>query len=235
MDQGRFRFVADSRHGPLPALLLALTFVSGVIDAVSILALGRVFVANMTGNVAFIAFALAGVSEFSLLASVVALLAFAVGALLGGLAVDRYGASRAILLRNIVAVEFVLVAGCLVISLLVHLREGGPVATTVVAGLAALAMGMQNAAARRIAVPDMTTSVLTMTLTGIAADHRHGGPGSVARRLAVLGSLFLGALAGALLVLRLGSHAGLALVLAVLAVVYGTAAVVARHPAAWHS
>jgi len=38
-------------HGPLPALLLLLTVATGVVDAVSILALGRVFIANMTGNV----------------------------------------------------------------------------------------------------------------------------------------------------------------------------------------
>ena len=34
----------------------------GVVDAVSILSLGRVFVANMTGNVVFVGFALAGAS-----------------------------------------------------------------------------------------------------------------------------------------------------------------------------
>jgi hypothetical protein len=52
--------VADPRHGPLPALLLLLTATTGVVDAVSILSLGRVFVANMTGNVVFVGFALVG-------------------------------------------------------------------------------------------------------------------------------------------------------------------------------
>jgi hypothetical protein len=47
-------------QGPLPPLLLTLTVVTGVVDAVSILRLGRVFVANMTGNVMFSAFALVG-------------------------------------------------------------------------------------------------------------------------------------------------------------------------------
>ena len=51
---------ADPGYGPLPALLLILTAVSGVVDAVSILSLGRVFVANMTGNVVFVGFAIAG-------------------------------------------------------------------------------------------------------------------------------------------------------------------------------
>jgi hypothetical protein len=51
---------ADPGHGPLPLLLLALTVVTGLVDAVSILRLGRVFVANMTGNVVFTGFAVTG-------------------------------------------------------------------------------------------------------------------------------------------------------------------------------
>ena len=68
------------RHGPLPALLLVLTVATGVVDAVSILALGRVFIANMTGNVVFIGFALAGAPGFSLAASLLALAGFLLGA-----------------------------------------------------------------------------------------------------------------------------------------------------------
>lgn len=226
-------FVADPRHGPLPALLLILTFVCGVVDAVSILALGRVFVANMTGNIVFIGFALAGAPGFSLLASIVALMAFLVGALLGGLAIDRYGTSRAILLRNVAGVEVVLLMVCLVVSLVRHLRDGGPIASTVVAGTAALAMGMQNAAARRIAVPDMTTSVLTMTLTGLAADHKRGGSTAIVRRVLVVASMLAGATTGAALVLRVGIHAGLLLVVVLLAIVCAVAAIRGREHAAW--
>lgn len=68
------------RHGSLPAILLMLTVTTGVVDAVSILGLGPVFVANMTGNVVFIGFALAGAPGFSLWGSVVALAAFLGGA-----------------------------------------------------------------------------------------------------------------------------------------------------------
>ena len=64
--------VADPKHGPLPALLLGLTVVTGLVDAVSVLSLGRVFVANMTGNVVFVGFALAGAPGFSLSASLFA-------------------------------------------------------------------------------------------------------------------------------------------------------------------
>ena len=74
----------DSRHGPLAPLLVTLTFVTGLVDAFSYLALGHVFVANMTGNVVFLGFALAGARGFSVTASLVALAAFWCGALAGG-------------------------------------------------------------------------------------------------------------------------------------------------------
>jgi Protein of unknown function (DUF1275) len=63
-------------YGPLPPLLVAMTVVTGLVDAFSYLVLGHVFVANMTGNVVFLAFALAGARGFSLPAVVVALAAF---------------------------------------------------------------------------------------------------------------------------------------------------------------
>jgi uncharacterized membrane protein YoaK (UPF0700 family) len=69
--------------------------VTGVVDAVSILRLGRVFVANMTGNVVFSAFALVGAPGFSLSASLAALGGFLVGALGGGAVTGRLGPWRA--------------------------------------------------------------------------------------------------------------------------------------------
>jgi hypothetical protein len=69
----------DPRHGPLPPLLLALTVVTGLVDAVSILRLGRVFVANMTGNIVFTGFAITGAPGFSLSASLFALAGFMAG------------------------------------------------------------------------------------------------------------------------------------------------------------
>jgi uncharacterized membrane protein YoaK (UPF0700 family) len=68
----------------------------------------------------------------------------------------------------------------------------------------AIAMGIQNATARRLAVPDLTTTVLTLTLTGIAADSRLAGGtgGHPARRLIAVTAMFTGALVGALLVIN---------------------------------
>ncbi len=87
----RPNFVADERHGPLPAVLLVLTFVSGLIDAISIISLGHVFVANMTGNIVFVGFAVAGAPGFSLRNSLFALAGFVVGAIIGGRMLDRWG------------------------------------------------------------------------------------------------------------------------------------------------
>src|SRR5215211_6579596 len=89
---------ADDPHGPLPPLLLALTVVTGLVDAFSYLLLGHVFVANMTGNVVFLGFALAGASGFSVTASLVALGAFSLGALAGGRLSTALGAHRGHLL-----------------------------------------------------------------------------------------------------------------------------------------
>jgi len=161
----------DPKHGALPLLLLVLTTTSGVIDAVSILGLGRVFVANMTGNIVFIGFAIAAVPGFSLAASVAALGGFLIGAFIGGTMVDAFGKHRGLLLRNACGLECMFVAAALVVTLMTD-DDKGRGAKAAVAALCAVAMGIQNTAARRIAVPDLTTTVLTMTLTGIAADVR---------------------------------------------------------------
>src|ERR1700732_4450087 len=75
----------DARqHGPLPMFLIVLTVVTGLVDAVSYLRLGRVFVTNQTGNVVFLGFALAGAGGITATASLLALVAFAGGAAAGG-------------------------------------------------------------------------------------------------------------------------------------------------------
>src|SRR5580704_10803256 len=107
---------AGKKQGPLPPLLLTLTVVTGVVDAVSILRLGRVFVANMTGNVVFTGFALVGAPGFSLGASLAALAGFLVGALLGGSLTSRLGHDRGLLLWAGAAAELVLVVGALALA-----------------------------------------------------------------------------------------------------------------------
>src|SRR5258705_614442 len=87
----KIEFGKDDKHGPLPGLLLVLTVVTGLVDAVSYLKLGHVFVANMTGNVVFLGFAIADPQNFSIPASLVAIGAFLAGALLGGRLASPFG------------------------------------------------------------------------------------------------------------------------------------------------
>jgi len=105
-------------YGPLPPLLVAMTVVTGLVDAFSYLVLGHVFVANMTGNVVFLAFALAGARGFSLRAVVVALAAFGAGALAGGGLASRLGRHRGKLLSATAAVQALLLTAGVVIAAL---------------------------------------------------------------------------------------------------------------------
>jgi uncharacterized membrane protein YoaK (UPF0700 family) len=214
--------------------MLALTAVTGLVDAVSILSLGRVFVANMTGNVVFVGFALAGSPGFSLSASLSALAGFLVGAFGGGVLIARMGAHRGRLFRNTVAVELVFLAAALLVATAASTpyREW---AQDTLAGLLAVAMGLQNAAARTLAVPDLTTTVLTMTLTGLAAELRARNWPVITRRVLAVVTMLGGAVGGALLVLHSHAYVALAVAAALLAVVAVLAWVATHRPAAWHS
>jgi uncharacterized membrane protein YoaK (UPF0700 family) len=213
--------------------MLVLTVLTGVVDAVSILSLGRVFVANMTGNVVFVGFALAGAPGFSLAASLSALGGFLIGAGVGGGAVGRLGSNRGRLVVLMAGAEFALVLGALLLAAL-----AGPhydaATTDVIAALLALGMGIQNAVVRQLKVFDLTTTVLTMTLTGIAADIRQRDRFAVIRRLLAVAAMLAGAVAGALLVLEVSDVAALALAGALLAIVGLWARAAVRAPAAWH-
>ena len=88
--------------------------------------------------------------------------------------------------------------------------------------LLAVGMGVrQNAAARKLAVPDLTTTVLTLTLTGLAADSAlAGGEGSNVGRYALsVAAMLLGALVGGVLVLKVDNPAPLAIAAGLLAAV----------------
>jgi uncharacterized membrane protein YoaK (UPF0700 family) len=188
--------------GRLPLMLLALTAVTGLVDAVSILALGRVFVANMTGNVVFVGFALAGAAGFSLAASLCGLGGFLVGAGAGGQLVTWLGADRSRLFAVAVSIELALL-GVATVGVGLSSQASSHGARDAAVALLAVAMGLQNAVARFLAVPDLTTTVLTMTLTGIASDLRRGvHTAAFVRRLLAVASMFGGAVLGAVLVLH---------------------------------
>ena len=212
-------------------LLLALTLVTGVIDAISLLALGRVFVANMTGNVVVTGFAIAGVPEFSLVTSLVVLATFLIGAAVGGYLAQRID-QRGTLLRAAVLIEWVLLA-----ALPRHGARRAPVVgslwTVTTAALAAVAMGVQNAVARRIAVPDLNTAVVSMSMTGLAADYAHSTREAVLRRASAVVSLLVGAVLGAAIVGTAGVAAAFGLILLLLAGVAVAAHALLRRGPDW--
>jgi uncharacterized membrane protein YoaK (UPF0700 family) len=184
-----------------------LTFVTGLIDAVSYLGLGRVFTANMTGNVVLLGFAAVGVPGLSVTRSLIALGGFLAGAAFGGKLASIMASSvgrRWLLSAAVTEAALIFVAALAALGF--DIDSGTPVNRLyAVIVLTAIAMGLRNATVRRLAVPDLTTTVLTLTLTGLAADSCLAGgnnPRSVRRLLSVV-AMFGGAAIGALL-LRYG-------------------------------
>ena len=222
------------RHGPLVPMLVVLTLLTGLVDAVSYLKLGHVFVANMTGNVVFLGFALAGAGGLSATASLIALASFLIGAFGGGWLGSRNAVHRGRLLRAATIVQ----AAFILLGLIVALLAGEPPAEAVrytLIVVLALAMGVQNAAAQRLAVPELTTTVLTRTLTGLASEASAvGGSGAHAgRRSVAVVAMLVGALAGGLLTLHVSIAATLALALALGGTLAAAAHALSRSTAPW--
>jgi uncharacterized membrane protein YoaK (UPF0700 family) len=201
----------------LPYLLLLLTVVAGAVDAVSFLSLGHVFVVNMTGNVVFLGFAAAGVTEISLVATLIALGAFLAGSVLGGRLARRFAGAS--LIRLATLVKIALIATALIVVIAARL----PLDVThreIAVALLAFSMGVQNASARSIGIPDLTTTVLTMTMTALAAESTPAG-GTNHRwewRASAIGAMFVGGFAGGWCVLHQGVATALGLVLVLLAI-----------------
>ncbi|MFJ1805323.1 MULTISPECIES: YoaK family protein [unclassified Streptomyces] len=215
---------AEARGVPLVPVLLTLTVVSGLIDAVSYLGLGHVFTANMTGNVVVLGFAAAGAPGFSIPHTATSLGCFLVGAVVGGRVSLGLGAgSRRRWTRTTLAAEAVLVGVSAAVAFAAP--DDAPVTIYSVIALTAFAMGLRNATVRKLGVADLTTTVLTMTLTGLASDSRAaGGAGPHSpRRTASVIAMVVGAALGAWLVLRYG----IAVPLLVGAVVVGALAMTA--------
>jgi uncharacterized membrane protein YoaK (UPF0700 family) len=193
--------------------LIALTFSTGLIDAVSFISLGHVFTANMTGNIVFLGFAVGGATGLSAARSGASLLAFMAGAILGGMINVRHSDwTQVRLLKCAIEIE------ALLLLMATSFAASAGVKTEISQGLTyglivllALAMGVRNAVVRKLAVPDLTTTVLTLTVTGIASDSSLAG-GANPRwrtRVAAVITMFAGAATGAMF-LRYGLFAPLA-------------------------
>ena len=200
---------------PLTLALLVLTTTTGIVDAITVLGLGSVFTANMTGNVVFWGFALAGAPQYSVARCATALAAFLVGAACGGrLATALTGATQRHWLRVVAGVESGLFFTAAFIAVGYNLDSLAPtwkLYTLIV--LTGAAMGLRNATVRRLRVADLTTTVLTLTLTGLAADSSLAGGENPRwiRRVASVVALFGGAALGAALVFATGLAVPLAL------------------------
>ena len=187
-----------------PYVLLGMTAVTGLVDAVSFLSLGRVFAANMTGNVVILAFATARIPGLSIALSLTSFLSFLVGAIVGGRIMARAGADSQIRFAAhafLLEAVFLLAASFWAVGYRGDLLENSFQPFVLIA-LTALAMGTRNAAVRKLAIPDLTTTVLTLTITGIAADFSlaNGINPTLAKRVASVLAMFLGAALGAVVI-----------------------------------
>ena len=182
-------------------LLLLFTAVTGLLDAVSYIALGHVFTANMTGNIVFLGFASAGVPGMSPFRCLAALAAFLIGALIGG----RIATTLAPLSTNrwrmtAFGSEALFLLGATLASI-DYVPAPDSIRFYAVIVLTALAMGLRNATVRKINQPDLTTTVLTLTITGLAADSSFAGGSNPRwqRRVVSIPFMFAGAVGGAVL------------------------------------
>jgi uncharacterized membrane protein YoaK (UPF0700 family) len=180
---------------------MALTFTTGLVDAASYLGLGRVFAANMTGNVVLLGFGIAGAGGLPVLAPLVSLLAFVLGAGAGGMVATRLAERRPVHLAAAIGAETVTLVIAAIVAAAVSVHAGRFSGDALIAILA-LGMGVRNATARGLAVPDLNTTVLTMTITALASGlppFGGSGQGTLRRMVAVI-AMLCGALFGALLI-----------------------------------
>lgn len=178
--------------------LLLLTASTGCIDAVSYLALDRVFTGNMTGNVLFIGFSIVGAGTAPLLNNIIAIIGFVVGSMVGGRIVGRSArtglpwSSRGILIGGAVLILAAAIYWLIVQSL-------SHPALLVVTAVLAFVMGAQVAAVKPVGNSDVTTIVVTNTLANLARDSRlAGGKGANwFPRIAAILAMGIGAAIGA--------------------------------------
>lgn len=180
--------------------LLLLTFTTGLIDAVSVLVLGHVFVANMTGNVVFLGFWFVPHSGVDLTAAVVAFAGFVTGTVVGGRLSRHLDSDVRRWLMTALGIEVVMLVVLAVLAGAGVVDYHDDTKLVLIAGLA-LAFGSQNATARQFGIQELSTTVLTSTIVGIGFDSRlAGGTGDREKlRFGVVLTMLAGAMVGATL------------------------------------
>ncbi len=234
MITGRLRrAVVDERDGPLPAMLLALTVLGGVVDATSILRLGHVFVATITGNLVFVGLAVAGARGFSIFPPALAIGGFVVGVVIGARACQAARSHRGLAVRNVLAVKAVLATAVTLTAVVTGGRLAVGVRDTMLVVLAA-SMGAQLALIRHLKVPDLLTVVLTLTITGVLTERGDGwnDPAVLRRGLALL-AFVVGVVFGGLLIRFVTLAAATSLALGIIVVVGIAAHLVSQDSGSW--
>ncbi len=184
----------------LTRTLLALTFVTGIVDAAGFLGLGQVFAAMQTGNVIFLGLGVAGAAGAPIVAPLVALAAFVGGGGLAALLGRRQAARPEPVLVPTLAVEVALLAGAAIVAAAVDVNPGTLSAYATIA-LLSLAMGLRNTVVRGFGGPNLATTVLNLTMTALTSP----APLSIAsgsdlgQRAAAFVAILAGAATGALL------------------------------------
>jgi uncharacterized membrane protein YoaK (UPF0700 family) len=178
--------------------LLLLTFATGLADALSILVLGHVFVANMTGNVIFLGFWLAPHTNIDLTAVVVALPTFVCTTIVSGRLQRHFGDRTRAWITTVLATEIVLL---LALSILagagvLHYHNNSKL---IMIGLLAVTFGLQHSSARQFGIQELSTTVLTSTIVSLGLDSRlAGGNGDRQKlRFSVVFAIAAGAFIGA--------------------------------------
>lgn len=211
---------------PLTRTLLVLTFVTGIIDAVSFLALGQVFAAMQTGNVVFLGLGIADVSGAPVLAPLIALAAFLAGGSAAALLTRPMSPESGNGLQTAMAAEIGLLVIAAILAAIANV-EPGELAAYLLIAILSVAMGLRNTIARRIGDPNLATTVLNLTLSAFTSHTPTGiaSEGELVLRGAAIAAILAGAIAGALLL-----QVSLATAIAAAAAVVVAAAVSGRGP-----
>ena len=181
--------------------LLLLTFSTGIVDAVSVLVLGHVFVANMTGNVIFLGFWFAPRTVVDMTAALVAFVAFVAGAVLGGRLARHLDDDVRRWLTVALGIEVVVLVVLSILTGTGVLDYHDNTKLLLIAGLA-VTFGSQSATARQFGIQELSTTVLTSTIVGIGFDSRlAGGTGQREKlRYSVVLTMCAGAMVGATMI-----------------------------------
>jgi uncharacterized membrane protein YoaK (UPF0700 family) len=180
--------------------LLLLTFATGLADSISILVLGHVFVANMTGNVIFFGFWLAPRTNIDLTAVAVALPTFVCTTIISGRLSRHFGERARPWITTVLTTEITLLVTLSILAGggVLHYHDNSKL---IMIGILAVTFGLQHSSARQFGIQELSTTVLTSTIVSFGLDsHLAGGTGDRQKlRLSVVLTMCAGAAVGATL------------------------------------